>query len=491
MEISDLSEAERQVWDAFPLGRGVDFRERHREPAESGADWGPERTVRAEVLRALLIDGPRQEGETPVLRLHGARITGKLDLEYAEVAGAIHLWACYFDGELDIYGAQLRQLNLGWSVLPDLYGTGLRVDGSLRMTGVRVRRSIRLGGARISGALFLDGAQVGEAGLADAFDEPVLALNRATIDGDLHAGGGFTAHGLVRLTGAAVAGTITLDDAVLSNPGGTALHASNLSAGDDLHAMRLTAYGRLNLPGARIPGQFNLEGARLSNPGGIALRASVTGGSLWLHDAEPVQGVITLRGCQLDFLYIAPETWPDQVRLDGATYARLGPHEPAERRLQVLQRDTEGYVPYAYEQLTAAYRSIGDDAAARTVQLAKHRRHRATLTWYAKGWGYLQDATVGYGFRPTRAAVWLLSLLLIGSVAYAVREPVALKPKEAPEFNPVFYTLDLLLPIIDFGQEHAYAAQGAYQWFGYALVIMGWTLATTIAAGITRAISRQ
>lgn len=491
MEISDLSEAERQVWDAYPRGRTVDFRERHREPADSGADWGPERTVRAEVIRALLIDGPRQAGETPVLRLYGARISGKLDLEYAEVAGAIHLWSCYFDGELDLYGAQLRQLNLGWSVLPDLYGTGLRVDGSVRMTGVRVRGAIRLGGARIAGAFFLDGARVGEGGAAHAFEEPVLALNRATIDGDLHADGGFTAHGTVRLAGAVVAGTVTFDDALLSNPGGTALHASNLGVGDNLHAMRLTAHGRLNLPGARIPGQFNLEGARLSNPGGTALRASIVGGTLWLDGAAPVEGLITLRGCQLDLLYIAPETWPDQVRLDGLTYSRLGPHEPAERRLQVLERDTEGYVPYAYEQLAAAYRRIGDDVAARTVQLAKQRRHRTTLAWYAKAWGYLQDVTVGYGFRPTRAAIWLLSLLLAGSVAYAVREPTALKPKEAPEFSPVFYTLDLLLPIIDFGQEHAYAARGAYQWLGYALVILGWTLATTIAAGITRAISRQ
>lgn len=491
MEIRDLSEAERQVWDAFPLGRLVDFRQRTREPADLGADWGPERTVRADVLRALLIDGPRQEGETPYLRLNGARITGKLDLQYAEVAGAIHLWACYFDEELDIYGAQLRQLNLGWSVFPGLYGVGLRVDGSLRMTGVRVRGIVRLGGARISGALFLDRAQLGEEGAAIDPDQPVLTLNRVNIDDDLTADQGFTAHGMVRLTGAVVAGTITFDDAVLSNPGGTALQASNLSGGTDLHAMRLTARGRINLPGARIPGQVNLEGARLSNPGGTALRASVVGGSLWLDGAEPVQGTITLRGSRLDLLHISPETWPDQVRLDGLTYTRLGPHEPAERRLQVLERDTEGYVPFAYEQLTAAYRHVGDDAAARTVQLAKQRRHRTTLPWYAKVWGYLQDVTVGYGFRPTRAAVWLLSLLLIGSVAYAVREPAALKPKEAPEFNPVFYTLDLLLPIIDFGQEHAYASRGAFQGFGYALVIMGWTLATTIAAGITRAISRQ
>ncbi|MFH8606263.1 membrane-associated oxidoreductase [Streptomyces sp. NPDC018029] len=490
MEISELTDAERLLWEAFPLGRTVDFRTTCEEGPEFGAGWGPERTVRAEVLRALLLNGPRRDGETPVLRLAGARISERLDLQYADVAGPVHIWACYFDDVPDLYGAQLRQLNLSRSVLPGLHAIALRVDGSLRMSKCRVRGPVRLGGARISGAVFLNGAHVGEQGVAHS--EPVLALNRVTIDDDLQADEGFTAHGQVRLAGAVIAGYVSFDDAVLSDPGGTALHASNLSVGTDLHVARLKASGRLNMPGARIPGMIDFEGARLSDPGGTALRASnVVGGSLYLAEAEPIQGVVTLRGCQLDFLHIAPETWPDQVRLDGLTYARLGPPEPAERRLQVLERDTDGYVPYAYEQLTAAYRRNGDDAAARTVQLAKHRRHRATLPWYARAWGHLQDVTVGYGFRPTRAAAWLLSLLLVGSVTFALREPPALKPDESPDFNALFYTLDLLLPIVDFGQEKAYAAEGAYQWFGYTLLVLGWTLATTIAAGITRAISRQ
>ncbi|MEV5975742.1 membrane-associated oxidoreductase [Streptomyces sp. NPDC052114] len=490
MEISRLTAAERRVWEAYPLGRTVDFRPAREDDPRSGAEWGPERTVRAEVLRTLILDGPRQDGEVPVLRVTGARISGRLDLQYAEAVTAVHLWACFFDGTPDLYGAQLRQLNLGRSVLPGLDATTLRLDGLLRMSGCRVRGPVRLGGARIAGAVFLDGAELGR---ADAeLSGPILALNRASIGDDLEADRGFTAHGLVRLAGATVAGNITFDDAVLSNPGGTALHASNLDAGTDLHGTRLRAYGRINLRGARIPGQLNLESARLSNPGGVALRASgLTVGTLWMDRAPRLDGTITLHGSQFDVLYISPETWPDEVRLDGLTYTRLGPNEPAERRLQVLERDADGYVPHAYEQLTAAYRNNGDDAAARTVQLAKHRRHRATLPPYARAWGHLQDVTVGYGFRPTRAAVWLLSLVLVGAVTFWLHRPPALKPDESPDFNPVFYTLDLLLPIVDFGQERAYAAQGAYQWFGYALIVLGWTLATTIAAGVTRAISRQ
>jgi hypothetical protein len=51
--------------------------------------------------------------------------------------------------------------------------------------------------------------------------------------------------------------------------------------------------------------------------------------------------------------------------------------------------------------------------------------------------------------------------------------------------------MDLLLPIIDFGQERAYIPVAAAQWAAYTLVLAGWILATTIAAGVTRSISRQ
>jgi len=103
----------------------------------------------------------------------------------------------------------------------------------------------------------------------------------------------------------------------------------------------------------------------------------------------------------------------------------------------------------------------------------------------------VQDAAVGYGFRPMRAALWLLLLLCTGTLTFALHHPPALKPSEAPGFNPLFYTLDLLLPIIDFGQEGAFAPRDGYQWLSYLLIATGWVLATTIAAGITRSLSRQ
>lgn len=496
MAVTDLTPAERRVWEAFPLGEGIDFRESADEGSAAGASWGPERTVRAEVLRALLIDGPAHDGEIAGLKLTGARITGQLDLTYGTVQHAVRLRSCHFEQIPTLYGAELRVLVLSDSVLPGLTAGNLRVDGALRLSCSRITGPVRLQGAKISGAVFINGAHLGSPAAPDTPDadipeEAALQLNHADIGTDLWAVG-LVAHGQVRLNGATVGGQVNLDDAELHAPGGTALHAETLSVGTDLRAMRLRADGRVNLSGSRIPHQLNLAYSRLSHPEGQALRASsCVIGELWLRDAAPIVGAVNLRRSQLDLLHVPPQVWPSHVRIDGLSYRSLAPHLPAKERLPLLEREEGGYLPYAYEQLAAAYRTAGDDAAARTVQLAKLRRHRNTLPRYARFWGHLQDATVGYGFRPMRAAGWLVLLLFTGALAFTLHHPQALKPDEAPDFIPFFYTLDLLLPIISFGQEEAFSPRGWYQWLAYLLIATGWILATTIAAGVTRSLNRQ
>ncbi|MGW2830112.1 membrane-associated oxidoreductase [Streptomyces sp. NPDC001286] len=485
MEINELTEAERRVWRAFATGTAVDFRAGDDEDAAEGARWGPERTVRASVLRALLLNGPQEPGEIAALKLAGARITGVLDLRYGATDFAVRLSHCHFHEVPELYGARFRQLNLSHSALPGLIAATLRVEGVLRLTDCRITGPVRLGGAHISGALFLERARLS----APDDPEPVLRLHHAEIGDDLWAPG-MRADGQVQLDGAAVAGTVNLEGAHFHNPGATAISALRLETGSDLRMRFLRTHGRVDLRGSRIPARFDLTRAQLSNPDGTALRlSSCTVGELWLLKGV-IAGILNLRRAHLDVLYLDPEMLPAKVFLSDLTYTTLTPHEPAERRLPMLERDPR-YEPHAYEQLTAAYRRIGDDYAARLVQLAKQRRLRTTRAWYGRLWGYVQDATVGYGFRPLRAAVWLLSLLAIGSIAYAVHHPRPLKASEAPHFNPVFYTLDLLLPVISFGQEDAFAPAGWYQYLAYGLIITGWILATTVVTGVTRNVSRQ
>ncbi|MEU7413758.1 membrane-associated oxidoreductase [Streptomyces sp. NPDC042638] len=487
METNELTAAEERVWRAFPRGEAVDFRETSEDDPAEGEHWGPGRTLRAEVLRALLLDGPRQDGEIPSLNLAGARITGRLDLQYATVDHPVRLRHCHFDEAPRCYAARLRELNLSESVLPGLVAHAVQVDGVMRLTRARCHGVVRMGGARITGSLYLEGAHVA----APGGEEPVLQLNQAAVGADLWAPG-LRTHGQIRLNGATVAGSVNLNEARLSRPEGAALDAETFAVGGDMLVRYAEVRGWTGLRGARIAGRLDLSYTLLSSPGGSALRAgSTTIGELWLRKGPPMEGALNLRRAQVEVLYLEPESVPDEVLLGELTYTSLVPHEPAERRLPMLERERDGHVPHAYEQLTSSYRRVGDDHAARLVQLAKQRRRRHTLPWYGRLWGLVQDVTVGYGFRPLRAAGWLLSLLALGSVTYALHHPQPLKAGEAPPFSPVFYTLDLLLPVISFGQDSAFAPHGWYQLLAYVLVLTGWILATTVIAGVTRTVSRQ
>jgi len=137
------------------------------------------------------------------------------------------------------------------------------------------------------------------------------------------------------------------------------------------------------------------------------------------------------------------------------------------------------------------YRNSGDDSSARRVLLAREREHRAHLPWYGKAWSWLQEVTVGYGYRPLRAAAWLLAFLAAGTLAFGLHHPPPLAGVPHPAFNPFIYALDLLIPLVDLGQRSAYDPQGPQRWLAYLLIAVGWIFFTTIAAGIARVLRRQ
>ena len=156
-----------------------------------------------------------------------------------------------------------------------------------------------------------------------------------------------------------------------------------------------------------------------------------------------------------------------------------------------LQLDGGRYRPQPYEQLAAFYRRIGHDHDARRVLLAKQRARRTTLRPYAKAWAYLLDATVGYGYRPWLAGIWLVVLLGIGTLVFVINGPRPLSPGHDPHFNSFIYTLDLLIPIGPFGLRNTYSPSDFGQWIAYALIIAGWVLATAVIAGISRVLRRD
>jgi hypothetical protein len=489
MDVADLGTAERALWHAFPRGETVDL------------SRATNRTVRAGVLRALLLGAqPAEPGHSAALRLTGAHVTEALDLSHATLTCSVTLTGCRFDQPVELYGARTRELDLAGCELPGLSASHAAIDGTMRLSRCRCTGPLRLVGTRISGTLLLHGAHLGTdpsaaggPGGSPAGGRTALSATRLTVGHDVVGRDGLVCDGEVRLNNAEVGGSIGFEGARLRNPGGTALSAVYLTVGAVASLCEdFAASGTVNLAFAKIGSRLCFEHARLSKVDGVALSCRhVQTDDLVLLTAEPIVGEVDLRHARVGVLRDEPRTWPRVLRLDGFTYQALGDRDRPRERVGWLRRDPHGYLPGTYEQLASVYRRLGHEGAARTVLLRKQRHRRAGQRPLAKAWGYVQDVTVGYGYRPGRAAVWLAALLALGTWVFASQPPVPDPNVAPPPFNPFVYALDLLLPIVDFHQESGYTPRGATAWMAYLLVAAGWVLATTLAAGATRALRRD
>lgn len=473
------------------------------------------------------------EAATRSVRLKGC-VFPYLDANRFELRGELEATGCEFCG-LSLYGSHVSEIEISGSRIRSLDGVALNcdlltVDAAVYAYDMRIEGEVRLPGARIGGYFQLGGTRIvnqnGPAIHAWALEVGNGLFCRTGFTGERAP---FTVEGEIDLSNAQIRGPLRLDGAVLSNPDGATLAADQITVTGGLFGNGITSRGEIRLRSAQITGPLLLAGATLDNPRRTALNAErvVVESGLFCHDGFTSTGELRLAGADIrgqfdlgatpladdpDRSQRAPvpskitgtvdlrharvrtlrdEDWPAELRLNGLHYDRLSPDLPAHRRLDWLARDPDGYQPQPYEQLAGHYRRIGHDEDARRVLLARQRRRRKQLNAPGKAWGFIQDAVVGYGYRPWLAGLWVLGLLVAGTTYFAANHPAALRTGPLPDFSPVAYTLDLLLPIVSLGQDNAWNPRGAGQAIAYVLIIAGWLLITAVLAGITRVLSRS
>lgn len=537
MRTEELTEPEKRLWDAFAYGETVDL---------SGGDfdfertdvWGPERSVRASVITALLLGAqPEEPGHVAAVRLTGAKITGMLDLGHAHVTVPLALTGCNFTDVPHLYWAQLRSVHLTRCRLPGLVASGARIDGHLWLEGSQIFGGVLLDNTHITGILNMTGAYAAGQGR----EAPLLA-DRMVVDNNVYCDQGFTADGEVRLSGAQIGGQLVFRGARLRNPRGAALYASRLVVQANVFCDGgFSAQGEIRLRGARIGGYLSLVGANVSNPGrtvlscdemvietdvhcsdgfravglvslagarvggllslrgshlanasGVALNlAKLQADDVLLRPAEPIDGTVDMSYAKIKLLRDDPASWAPKYLLDGLDYDMIDPPLSARDRIGMLERDKDGYLPQPYEKLAAIYRTLGREDERRAVLLAWLRRRRAGQSRLMQVWGWIQDITVGYGYRPLRAGLWLAGMLALGTGIFWAFQPPPLDTGHKPHFNAFWYTLDLILPIGSLGQEAEFSPSGWTQIVANLLVILGGILGLTVAAGATRVLSRD
>jgi hypothetical protein len=424
-------------------------------------DGSPRGGHRLEALGTLRI----QNGRAGAVYLNGAQLTGQ---------GGVALAASGLETSGDLFATTIGPLPF-------------MADGSVELID-----------AQIGGQLAFSGATL----KAHDADVPAFAGDSLRV----HRGGFFdalfTVEGETRMLSAEFGAPLYFSGARLSNPGGRALAASGLVVkGDaffqaDTDGDPFVADGQIEMSGCVISGQLGFDGAQLSGPL-ILEEAQVT--SLWIRFGEEPEALVLLQA-NIGALY----NWSHQRGLSScATELRNGHYDTlssasrasTQEHLRWLQRDPSGYSPQPYEALAAAFVRAGHEDEARAVLVAKEQRRRSVLSWRGKIGSYLLGATVAHGYRSSQAAVWLGALLIVGACLFGTvfdAGPAghhydltpARDAKQVPSFQPVIYSLDVLLPVIDLGQATAWNAHGASLWVSVGLALSGWLLTAALVAGI-------
>jgi hypothetical protein len=512
VRVDDLSASEQRVWDNFPTGKLVDFGTGNAEddhPA-GGEDWGPDRQVRAEVLAALLCGAVEVEpGQVGGIYLQRARITGELELPGATFMYRMRLNECCVPDGFDLSDATLRGMDLrgcdiGAMRLPyakidgvfDLRGAHLDGKGerALSAVGLTVTGDMFCHGLQAEGEIFLNDASIGSqldftGAHLDGKGERALTVQGITVTGDMFCRG-LQAEGMIHLNDASIGRQLTFIGAHLDGKGERALTAQGITVTGDMFCHGLQAEGMIHLNDASIGRQLSFTGAHLDGKGGRALSAqglTVTG-EMFCTEGFRADGEIYLVRASIQTLVDERNSWPRRLRLDGLTYDNLT-YMPARERLDWLNRSAV-YWPQPYEQLAGYYRRLGQDDQARRVLLSKQRQQRRQRPRWARWWGWLQDALVGYGYAPGRALLLLAGAFIVGWLVFRGHPPAPVNPAVHPSFNAALYTLDLVIPAPGLGQASAWNPHGVELALAVGLRLLGWLLAITVIAAITRSFSR-
>ena len=512
----DLTAAEAGMWQAFRNGSTYDLRSGDAtvDDPHGGHPWGPERSVRARIVAWLLLNGPPAlDGRVSSLKLQGVQIMDVFDLAGGTVVPYVELKGCRFEKEVLLPEARFTTARLVNCAVPRLEAARVHTEGDLHLPRCRFHNGVRLTDAHIGTDLLLNQAIV----YRDRRGQSITG-DGMTVGQDLQAEM-LESHGELSLRGATVGVSLSLRGSRLANPyGPRALNAPQLTVGRTLYltpagignplqmsgatpargtlVQRFECQGGIRLDDGRFGDAVDFERARFSldDEQELSLRRVQTPELRFLGEG-PERGKVVLSGARVVNLVDKAESWPGPGRLHmgGFSYENLVPQGrfPLTERLEWVTAATAEYNPEPYERLATVLRNSGEDEDAREVLLAKQRRRRETLPVAAKFWGYAQDWTVAYGYRPGRAALWMAVLWAASSIAFAHASHPPINGSEHPPWNASLFALDLLLPVIDLGQVGFWQLRGGWQWLAAVVVLLGWVLATTVAAGATRLLRRS
>ncbi|MFI6094076.1 hypothetical protein ACIA8G_00880 [Lentzea sp. NPDC051213] len=385
------------------------------------------------------------------LVVEGARIVGQLDLSDVVAKRPLVLRDCTTELPVVLDRAQFALLDLSRLVAPMVRANRLTVDHDLRLSGARLTSeeeyALHARGIRVGGSLYLDED--------------------------------FNATGTVELNGARIGAVLYCRGAQLRGNGGAgaALYAVDLHVGsavflsNGFSAVGTGRYAAVRIRGAKIDGQLILRDGRFSSSDTALDLRHVQVGTELLMPFDGIEG---------------------QVQLEGLTYQGLPRDATVDEWLSLLSTRTPNYSTQPWVQLADAHAAAGNERDVRRIRVAQQRdlRRRGQLSRWGRTWHFVRGVTVGHGYRPALALLWLAGVLALSVGIVTLSGAVRCSAVEQ-----VGYALNVATPLVKVDAGRCTVAPSSAGQFVLAstwlLQILAWAFATLFVAGFTGLVRRN
>ena len=468
-------------------------------PEKGSAD----NTIRAGLIRALLLGTGDCTPPARGLWIEGAWITGKLDLQGEALPVPLVLLNCTLEEDVMLRDCTLPALHLTGTNLPKLDAQRLQCNGPLHLrAGFQATGLVDLTGATIDGQLDCAGGKFLAKGLA-------LNCDTISVGAAVFLRTGFEAQGEVKLVGAKIGGQ-------LSCTGGKflaqdkALNCNGISVGASVFLRNeFEAHGKVNLVRAKIDGQMACNRGKFLAEG-IALHcdATIVGADVFLQDEFEARGRINLNraeiagnlvlssatlttgldaqgmrvraqfvwadiegdGIEVDLidakfgtLVDSPGSWTSvkRLRLSSFRYDRIESKMDVQERLDWLTKhdaSVRPFTPQPFVQLANVLRRQGMISAVNTVMIKREDLQRdADMKQAVQGnewWGLFALVTLlrpflslpfkwmfGYGHQPSRVLFWIAVIL---GITICCAQQIHIHGQFAPTSSVVLTSQDWL-----------------------------------------------
>jgi len=477
-----LTAAERKLVRAAPT-RALAWLGPSNDPDNPANDmaqaehWGPERTVRAEIIVWLVSDAGASRLVHPSgLGFAGARIVGKLDLSYATVDKPMTLVKCFIPDGIDLSSAHLEDFE--------------------------VRRS--------------------RTGSVDA-DTSITHHDLSFQMGD---------YGQVSFTRANIEGTLDLSGAHITDGGTDTVNLVETNVGGDvLFHEGFTTNGTVDARLAKVGHDLSFHDVVFQGDGGLtAERAKIDGTLYWVEVKHTPKTQLDLENTRAGAIWDDEASWPGPGNLiiNGFVYGEIagGPGDAAER-LKWLALQPPDYRPQPFRQLAKVLGEAGREEGATDVLIAKQiaLRRYGHQSRSQRAWSWMLEVTIGFGYRPLLALWWIAGFVLLGTTLFwwgyrlriitpteeaAYQEFVANgeAPPHYPIFNPLIYSLENFLPVVELHQDKYWRPNPRHgvrgqvrrgsepidssslpsrflRWYLWVHILAGWTITPLLFAGLS------